>query len=84
MLSLGSNLPPPLKMDRDAYRRYRMRLLLLILLWIAMATLAVIYWADIPVAAKIGIGVLGIAFNPGISPIEQVFTSYERYEKEGI
>jgi hypothetical protein len=49
-----------------------------------MATLAVIYWTVTPVAVKIGLGVLGIAFSPDVSMIEQVFTSYERYEREGL
>jgi hypothetical protein len=76
--------PTPPKMDRSQYGRYRWRLGLMLLVWTLLLTSVVLFWTDMSFALKSIIAATCTIFVPDVSMIEQVFTPYERYEKEGL
>ena len=84
MLLLRRNWPPPLKMDEAAYRRYRLRLALLISVWAISAVAVIFYWSALPILARVVVIFVLILVTPDLSTIEQLFTSYEGYRKDGL
>lgn len=71
-------------MNRDEYRRYRVRLTTITVAWIAFAIICFVTWQDMPTYVRVFISLLGLVFVPDMSMLEQIFTSYDRYEREGI
>lgn len=71
-------------MDRSQYGRYRWRLGVMLLVWMLLLTSVVLFWTDMSFALKAIIAMIGTILVPDVSMIGQVFTPYERYEKEGL
>ena len=84
MHSLFRPLPEIPKMDAAAYRQFRWRLALLLVLWAAAAVGIVGYWAELPFLLKILAVVVGCVVVPDIGTFIQVFSSYRRYQREGL
>jgi hypothetical protein len=80
---LNFRLPPPPKMNREKYRRYRVRLVVMAVAWIAFAIICLFLWQEIPMYVKGLISILGWVFVPDVSMLEQIFTSYDCYDREG-
>jgi len=71
-------------MDASAYRHYRLRLLGLLLLWLAAAVAIVLFWQQLPLLAK-GVALLVAVFViPDAGTVKQAFSSYESYLREGL
>ena len=84
MLLFRRNWPPPPKMDEATYHRYRSRLALFILAWAISAIALVFYWPVLPILARVVAILVGALVAPDASTVEQIFTSYERYQREGL
>ena len=83
MLLLRRLAPGP-KMNASQYRRYRLVLGVLLLVWALVVVCIVGYWAELPFLLK-GVAVaLGCVIIPDITTFIQVFSSYERYSREGL
>ena len=78
------NWPAPEKMSRDAYRRYRVTLLIHVIVSVGYAAAAFFLWAHVPLIGKILLVIVGGFFAPGTDVIENLFVSYDSYLKRGL
>ena len=76
--------PRPPKMEAHAYRRYRVCLLALILLWLVAAVAVVFFWPQLPLVAKVAAVAVAVFITPDVGMFEQLFSSYERYSQRGL
>lgn len=81
---LFKHFPPPPKMSRNQYLRYRLRLLLLSLMWLTGISIAIFFWDRLHVVIKGLLAIFGLVFVPDIGIVEQLFISYEKYTREGL
>lgn len=71
-------------MNASQYRRFRAVLGLLLMVWAAVAVGIIGYWAELPFLLK-GIAIaVGCVLVPDITTFIQVFSSYERYLRDGL
>ena len=73
-----------IKKELAAYKRFRWRLALLLVFWLAAVIVIVGYWAELPFLLKILAVVVGCVVVPDIGTFVQVFSSYRRYQREGL
>jgi hypothetical protein len=71
-------------MNEAQYRRYRLMLAVLLLVWAAMAVAIVGYWLHLPFLLKCLAVVVGVVLVPDIEMFIQVFSSYKRDSREGL
>ena len=71
-------------MDRKGYAKYRMRCGLFVILWILVSAVSITFWSAIPLFIKTIVVILGFIFQPGLEMVEQLFMSFDRYDKEGL
>jgi hypothetical protein len=76
-------LPPPPKMNREEYRLYRARLAIMIVVWFVLVGICFFFWQGMSTYMKVFIFIVGCIFVPDVTMLEQVITSYKRYEREG-
>jgi hypothetical protein len=76
--------PAPPKMSRSQYFKYRLRLLVIAVIWVLMFVTLLLFWDDFHFLLKGLFVVLGFMFIPDFSMLEQLFVSYERYLKDGL
>jgi hypothetical protein len=81
---LYRNWPKPPQMDKEAYFKFRLKLIAFELFWIFILIVAIFYWNEMNIILKGLITVLGWCFYPSMDSIEQIFVSYDRYQKEGL
>lgn len=74
--------PAPPIMSKPQYQRYRLKLLIIVFIWICFSIVLAIYWAGVHVVLKGVFLALGYIFIPDFGIFEQIFTSYEKYLKE--
>lgn len=84
MSLLYKHWPPPPKMSRPEYLRYRVRLLVFVISWLAGISAGVYYWHQMPMLVRGFVIALGYVVTPDIGIIEQLFVSFARYAKEGL
>ena len=71
-------------MSRDEYRRYRWRLFYFVMMWIVVAFSGLYMWSELHIVAKSALVVIGYFFAPTVDILENLFTSYESYIKNGL
>ena len=71
-------------MSRDAYRRYRVTLLIHVIVSVGYAAAAFFLWTHVPLIGKILLVIVGGFFAPGTDVIENLFVSYDSYLKRGL
>lgn len=71
-------------MNASQYRRFRLVSVLLLVVWATVAVGIIGYWAELPFLLK-GIAIaVGCVLVPDITSFIQVFSSYERYLRDGL
>ena len=81
---LFKTLPPPPRMSRSQYFRYRLRLLSLTVLWLCGILVAVFFYEQLNAAVKVLLAILSLIFIPDIGIIEGLFVSYKQYLRRGL
>jgi len=71
-------------MDARAYVRYRVWLIGLVLIWLVAFVAIGFYWSWLPMLLKGAAVIVASVVGPDIELLEQIFTSYERYSREGL
>lgn len=74
--------PAPPIMSKPQYQRYRLKLLIIVSIWIFFSIVLAIYWGGLHVVLKGVFLAIGYVFIPDFGMVEQIFTSYEKYLKE--
>jgi hypothetical protein len=77
-------LPPAPKMSEAQYFKYRLRLLVLTLIWLSGILVAIFFWDGLHILVKAFLSFLGIIFVPDVGILEQLFVPYVRYLKESL
>jgi hypothetical protein len=80
---LGRWGPPP-KMDEEQYKRYRIRLALIMLTWLASAIGVIFFWEFLNWPIRIIVIVAGTVIIPDVELVRQIFVPYAKYVDEGI
>lgn len=78
------NWPRPPKMSRQQYFQYRLKLVAFQVFWVIVLVFMIFYWDSLNIFLKGFFIALGYVFYPTMDTIEQIFVSYERYNKEGL
>ena len=76
--------PRPPKLDAGAYLRYRLRLAVLLVVWLLAVVAIVFFWQQLPLLLKGTAVVVGIVIAPDVTTFRQVFSSYARYAQRGL
>ena len=80
---LGHWKPPP-KMNKEQYRRYRIRLVVIMLMWLTSAISIIFFWDSLIWIVRIIVIGVCILITPDLASVRQLFVPYERYIDEGI
>jgi len=70
-------------MTEDAYRRFRLTLLLHVIVSVFYGAAGIFLWDQVDLIGKIALVVIGGFFAPGTDVIENLFVSYAAYVKGG-
>jgi hypothetical protein len=76
--------PPPPNMDRRSYARYRLSMVLGLVVWLAAAVSIIGFWAQLHLIAKVLAVAVCVLVAPSIGCFKQVFASFERYSQHGL
>ena len=72
------------KMSREAYRRFRLRLLFHVIASVMYAAAALFLWDQVNLIGKVLLCLVGCFFASGMDVIENLFVSYDAYLKGGL
>lgn len=75
--------PVPPKMSRSQYQRYRLWCLVFLTVWISSGVVLCLIWGHLNFILRGVLALVGAGFTPDMGMVEQLFVSYEKYEKEG-
>ena len=56
----------------------------MVMAWAVLVSVCFFAWEVMPMYVKVMFLILGCLFVPDVSMLEQIFTFYDRYEREGI
>ena len=72
------------RMNAAEYRQFRLRLAALLVFWAAAVVAIIGYWPVLPLLFKVLGVAVGFVIVPDITTFIQVFSSYDRYSKDGL
>lgn len=75
---------PPPKMNEEQYKSYRIRLALIMLVWLASAISIIFFWESLVWPVRIIVIGVGVLVTPDLASVRQIFVPYAKYLDEGI
>lgn len=71
-------------MNEEQYKSYRIRLALIMLVWLASAISIIFFWESLVWPVRIIVIGVGVLVTPDLASVRQIFVPYAKYLDEGI